>query len=61
MIGSEVMAQNDSLNLSFVKDKNTYGKKMARNSPLTVVYQYVSFRSEYNTRLVSFASFSNQN
>ena len=35
--------QNDRLNLSFVKDKHTYGKKMARKYPTTVVYQYLSF------------------
>ena len=36
-------SQNDCLNLSFVKDKHTYGKKMARKGPTTVVYQYLSF------------------
>ena len=36
-------SQNDRLNLSFVKDKHTYGKKMARKGPTTVVYQYLSF------------------
>jgi hypothetical protein len=29
--------QNDHLNLSFVKDEDTYGKKMARNGLLTVI------------------------
>ena len=36
-------SQNDRLNLSFVKDKHTNGKKMARKGPTTVVYQYLSF------------------
>ena len=36
-------SQNDHLNLSFVKDKHTYGKKMARKGPTTVVCQYLSF------------------
>ena len=29
--------QNDCLNLSFVKDEYTYGKKMARNDLITVI------------------------
>ena len=36
-------SQNDRLNLSFVKDKHLYGKKMARKGPTTVIYQYLSF------------------
>ena len=36
-------SQNDRLNLSFVKDKHAYGKKMARKGPTSVVYQYLSF------------------
>ena len=31
--------QNDRLNLSFVKDKHTVGKKMARNGPTMVIYK----------------------
>ena len=30
-------SQNDRLNLSFVKDESTYGKKMARNGLITVI------------------------
>ena len=30
-------AQNDCLNLSYVKHKDTYGKKMARNGLITVI------------------------
>ena len=36
---SRFRPQNDRLNLSFVKDKHTYGKKMARNGPTTVIYK----------------------
>ena len=35
--------QNDCLNLSFVKDEHTYGKKMAGNGGNIVIYQYLSF------------------
>ena len=31
--------QNDRQNISFVKDEHTYGKKMARNGPKTVIYK----------------------
>ena len=31
--------QNDSQNLSFVKDKHTFGKKMARNSRTKDIYK----------------------
>ena len=37
--------QNDRLNLSFVKDGHTYGKKMARNDRTTVIYEGHSFRN----------------
>ena len=30
-------SQNDRLNLSFVKDEDTYGKKLARNGLITVI------------------------
>ena len=30
---------NQDLDLSFVKDEHTYGKKMARNGPTTVIYK----------------------
>ena len=43
MIQTSLGPQNVRLNLSFVKDKHTYGKKMARKGPTTVVYQYLSF------------------
>ena len=36
--------QNDCLNLSFVKDELTYGKKMARNGRKTVIYEEHSFQ-----------------
>ena len=36
-------SQNDHMNLSFVKDKHSFGKKMARKNPTIVVYQYLSF------------------
>ena len=36
-------SQNDRLNLSFVRDKHTYGKKIAIKGPTTVVYQCLSF------------------
>ena len=32
-------SQNDCLNLSFVKDKDTYGKKMARKGRTQVIYK----------------------
>ena len=32
-IQTRLAPQNDHLNLRFVKDENTVGKKMARNSP----------------------------
>ena len=32
------------MNNSFVKDKHTYGKKMARNGRKTVIYEEHSFR-----------------
>ena len=35
--------QNDRLNLSFVEDEHTYGKKMAGNGCNIVIYQYLSF------------------
>ena len=37
--------QNDLLNLSFVKDKHIYGKKVARNGRTTVIYEGHSFRN----------------
>ena len=37
--------QNDLLNLSFVKDINTVGKKITRNSPTAAIYKF-SFVSE---------------
>ena len=42
-IQTHLASQNDRLSLSFVKDKHTHGKKMARKGPTTVVYQYLSF------------------
>ena len=30
-------SQNDRLNLSFVKENHTYGKKVARNSHMAVI------------------------
>ena len=35
--------QNDRLDLSVVKDENTYDKKMAGNDRTIVIYQYLSF------------------
>ena len=35
----------DRLNLSFVKDKHTQGKKMAANGPNIVIYQLLFFES----------------
>ena len=32
-------SQNDRLNLSFVKDKHTYGKKVARKGRTEVIYK----------------------
>ena len=37
--------QIDRLNLSFVKDEHTVGKKMARNGPKTAIYQLLFFAS----------------
>ena len=36
-------SQNDLQNLSFVKDKQAYGNKMARKGPTTINCQYFSF------------------
>ena len=39
--------QNDCCNLSFVKDKHTYGEKLARKGRTKVIYK-VSFVSEWS-------------
>ena len=43
MIQTCLAPQNDSLNLSFVKDINTVGKKMTRNGLKTDFYQLLLF------------------
>ncbi len=41
----------DYLNLSFLKDENTVGKKMARNGPKQPFILSDSFRSEFKIAL----------
>ena len=41
--------QNDRLNLSFVKDEHTNGKKMARNGRKTAIYESVLFYYVYTS------------
>ena len=43
-IQTQSAPQNDHLNLSFVKDEHTNGKKMARNGLKPAIYESVSFR-----------------
>ena len=60
MIQTCLAPQNDSLNLSFVKDINTVGKKMTRNGTTAAIYKFSSISEQSIFRNVLLVSSNRQ-